>query len=136
MPRYPDHPSVITVDPGAMLSVMNVCSVRADPSGMTRIRHRPKPLGDLTSTATATSAFLPLGRGELPADLKPHRQRRPTSVEQRARRHRRLSLASGALEAIVRDPPTPNISTSWADEPVRPAQPLQIVQAVRVRGEP
>src|ERR1019366_3572580 len=48
---------MITVDPGAMLSVMNVCSVRADPSGMTRIRHRPKPLGDLTSTATATSAF-------------------------------------------------------------------------------
>src|SRR5450759_1815239 len=42
--------------------VMNVCSVRADPSGMTRIRHRPKPLGDLTSTATATSAFLPLAR--------------------------------------------------------------------------
>src|SRR5664280_1434306 len=77
-----------------------------------------------------------LGRGELPADLKPHRQRRPTSVEQRARRHRRLSLASGALEAAVRDPPTPNILTSWADEPVRPAQPLQIVQAVRVRGEP
>ena len=32
--------------PGATLSVMNACNVLAEPSGMTRIRQRPNPLGD------------------------------------------------------------------------------------------
>src|SRR5450756_1096245 len=94
-----------------------------------QVQHRPRGLvgADLQRPLHRQRRDTVLGRGELPADLKPHRQRRPTSVEQRARRHRRLSLASGALEAAVRDPPTPDIFTSWADEPVRPAKPLQIL---------
>src|SRR5665648_1071151 len=41
---------------------MNRCSVAAVASAVTAIRQRPKPLGDATSTATQTSAFLPLAR--------------------------------------------------------------------------
>ena len=62
MPRYPFQPSVITVAPGWMFSVMKGCSVAAEASSITAIRHRPKPFGGVTSTAMQTSDFLPQAR--------------------------------------------------------------------------
>src|SRR4051794_16971396 len=43
--------------------------------------------------------------------------------------------AAGALEPAVSQPPAA-LSAVRADEPRRPAQPLQVVQAVRIGGEP
>jgi len=102
------------------------------------VQHRPRRLvrADLQCSLQRERRDAVLGRGELPAHLKPHRQRRPSTIEQRARRYRGLGLASGALEAAVRDTPTTDVPTARAEEPVRPAQPLQVVQALRVRGEP
>jgi hypothetical protein len=45
-----------------MQSLTNARSEVADASDSGIIRHRPKPLGSITSIATPVSAFLPLAR--------------------------------------------------------------------------
>ena len=75
-------------------------------------------------------------RSERPARVQPHRQRRARSLEDRARGHRRAARAPGAFPPAVRQLPTVDVPALIADETVRPAQPRQVVPAVRVRAEP
>src|SRR3974390_3155184 len=103
----------MTVTPGRTCPVTNGCSEAEDPSASTAIRHRPIPLGSLTSTAMPVSTFLPGAR--------PPRGPRP---------------APGAFEAPITEPPAHAVPAVRAAETARPAQPLQVVQAVLVGAEP
>ena len=67
---------------------------------------------------------------------EPHRQRRPRPVEQGARRHRRTLPDSRRTCTGHPRPPAARMPAAWAHETVRPAQPLQVIQAVRVGREP
>src|SRR5665647_3483619 len=71
-----------------------------------------------------------------PGRSEPHRQRRPGLVEDRARRRGHLAVATAALPPRVRQPPPDDARAVGADEPLRPAQPVQIVQALPVLVEP
>ena len=102
------------------------------------VQHRPRGLvrPDLKRALQAQRGDAVLGGRERPARVEPHRQRRTRSVEDRARGDRRAVRARGALPPAVRQPPTVDVPALIADEPVRPAQPRQVVPAVRVRAEP
>src|SRR6185437_4089568 len=75
-------------------------------------------------------------RGERPAGREPHGQRRARLVEDRAGRHRGPVPAGGAHDPAITRPPASNAVAPGAFEPVWPAQPLQIVQAVGIGAEP
>jgi len=77
-----------------------------------------------------------LAAGEQPAGGEPHRQRRPGPIEDRARSHRGAGPAASALEPSVVHPPATAVTAPRTDEPVWPAQPLQVVQAIVIRTEP
>ena len=77
-----------------------------------------------------------LGSGEQPAGMEPHGQRRAGLVEDRPCRHRGPPGAVTALHPAVRQPPPARITAVRAGEPARPAQPLQVVQAVLISAEP
>ena len=102
------------------------------------VQHRPRCLvrADLHGALQPQRGDAVLSRGERPHRLKPHRQRRAGPIEDRARCHRRPMRAPGALPPPVRNPPPTHVAALVADEPLGPAQPLQIVSAIRVRGEP
>src|SRR5665647_392755 len=70
------------------------------------------------------------------ARREPHRQRRARPVEDRARCSRRAGLAFGALEPAVTEPPAPGVAATRTHEASRPAQPLQVVQAVHIGRKP
>ena len=70
-----------------------------------------------------------------PSRSEPHRQRRPGLVEDRARRRGHLAVATAALPPRVCQPPPDDARTVGADKPLRPAQPVQIVQALPVLVE-
>ena len=53
-----------------------------------------------------------------------------------ARRGRCAGGAGGALEPAVSQPPTASVGAVKADEPVRPTQPLQVVETVGVGPKP
>src|ERR1019366_890334 len=91
---------------------------------------------DLKRALQAQRGDAVLGGSERPARVEPHRQRRTRTIEDRARGHRRAVRARGALPPAVRQPPTVDVPALIADETVRPAQPRQVVPAVRVRAEP
>src|SRR5262249_15603486 len=65
-----------------------------------------------------------------------HRQRCPGLVEDRARRQRGAGTAAAALDPAVAQPPPAGMTTAQAGKTVRPAQPLQVVQAVLIGAEP
>src|ERR1035437_9342753 len=71
-----------------------------------------------------------------PARSEPRRTRPPGLVEDRARRRGHLAVETAALPPRVRQPPPDDARTVGADEPLRPAQPVQIVQALPVLVEP
>jgi len=71
-----------------------------------------------------------------PGRSEPHRQRRTGLVEDRARRRGHLAVAAAALPPRVRQPPPDDARAVGADEPLRPAQPVQVVQALPVLVEP
>src|SRR5262249_62390819 len=75
-------------------------------------------------------------RADKPARGDPHCQRLPRPVEDRPRRHRGPRSAPSAFEAAITKPPARAVSAARADETARPAQPLQVVQAVLVGAEP
>lgn len=102
------------------------------------VQHRPRGLigADLQRPLHAQRRDPTLVAGEQPAGGEPHRQRCPRSIEDRARGHRGPVAAAGALEPAVTQPPATPVLAVGADEPGRPAQPLQVVQAVRVGPEP
>ena len=68
--------------------------------------------------------------------VEPHRQRRAGPVEDRPRRHRGPPGAVTALDPAITQPPAAGMTAVRAGEPARPAQPLQVVQAVLVGAEP
>ena len=102
------------------------------------VQHRPRRLvrADLQRPLQVLSGDPVLGRGEQPAGVKPHRQRRAGLVEDGARRQRGPGAATAALDPAVTKPPATSMTATWADEPVRPAQPLQVIQAVLIGPEP
>ncbi len=77
-----------------------------------------------------------LGRNEHPARLEPHRQRRAPPVEQRPRRHRGPPTAAPAPVPAVRYPPAARAPAMRADEPRRPSDPVEVIEAVLICSEP
>ena len=77
-----------------------------------------------------------LSRGERPAGREPHGQRCARLVEDRAGRHRGPVPAGGAHDPAITRPPASDAVALGAFEPVWPAQPLQVVQAVGIGAEP
>ena len=102
------------------------------------MQHHPRGLvgADLQGALQAQRRDAVLAAGEQPASLKPHRQRRSCPIEDRSRCRRGAGPAPDTLESAVTQPPSSSTATGGADEPVRPAKPLQVVQAVRIRAEP
>jgi len=108
-------------------------------------QHRPQPMqhrprgrvrADLQRAFQAQRGHPVLAGREQPARLEPHRQWRAPTVEQRPCRHRRAPAARRALVPAVRDQPASRMATPWTHEALRPAQPVQVVQAVRIGDEP
>jgi len=108
-------------------------------------QHRPQPVqhrprgrvgADLQRPLQALRGDSVLLRGEQPARGEPHRQRRPRPVEDRARRHRGPPLAPRTLIPAIAQPPAPRVPARRAGETARPAQPVQIIQAIGVSAEP
>ena len=102
------------------------------------VQHRPRRLvrADLQRALHAQRGDAVLAASEHPADGKPDSQRRARPVEDRPGRHRGTSVAAGAPEPAITHPPAAGMAAALADEPARPAQPLQVVQAVRIGTEP
>src|SRR6266567_1612990 len=135
----------MTVAPGRTWPVTKGCSEAEDPSASTAMQHRPQPAqqrprglvrADLQGPLQAQRRDAVLLRGEQPARGEPYGQRRPRPVEDRARRHRGPRTAPGAFQAAIAKPPARAVPAARADETARPAQPLQVVQAVLVGAEP
>ena len=102
------------------------------------VQHRPGRLvrADLQRPLQILGGDPVLGGGEQPAGMEPHSQRRPRLIEDRPCCHRGPPAAVTALHAAVSQPPPAGIPAVRAGEPARPAQPLQIVQAVLIGAEP
>lgn len=102
------------------------------------VQHRPggRVGADLQGPLQAQRRDAVLLGGEHPAGGEPHRQRRASSVEQGARGHRGPCSTTRALVPSVTDRPAAAMPTAWTNEAVWPAQPLQVVEAVSVSGEP
>ena len=102
------------------------------------MEHRPggRVRADLEPALEALCGDAILLRSKHPTRREPHGQRRPAPVEERAGRHGRLLLATGALVAPVGPKPAAAVLAPRAHEPLRPAQPVEVVQAVLVGGEP
>src|SRR5665647_1392140 len=102
------------------------------------MQHRPRGLvgPDLQPALQTQCRDAPFVAGKQPARREPHRQRRARPVEDRARCSRRAGLAFGALEPAVTEPPAPGVAATRTHEASRPAQPLQVVQAVHIGRKP
>ena len=74
--------------------------------------------------------------GEKPTRHEPHRERGARLVEDGSRRHRCRRAARPAAEPPVAQSPAARLPACRAHEPVRPAQPLQVIQTVGVGAEP
>ena len=108
----------------------------------------PEPIGVgaawpmLSDRADLQSPFHAEGRdtilacGKQPGGGKPHRERRARPVEDCSGCDGGPTLAPGAHESTVAQPPAPMMPAGRAHEPGRPPQPLQVVQAVRISSEP
>ena len=67
---------------------------------------------------------------------KPDAERRPGLVEDRPRRGGHLAITAAALPATISEPPSHRARIVRADEPLRPAEPVQVVETLRVLREP
>ncbi len=74
--------------------------------------------------------------GQLPRSRKPHRQRRPGPMKDRARSHRRLVAASRTLTPAAGQPPPAPTRARWTAPTARPPQPIQIVKARLIVRKP
>jgi len=102
------------------------------------VQHRPRRLlrAEPERPLQAQRRDPVLLSGHLPSRGKPNRQRRPGTVEDRARRRRHPPAAHPARPATIRQlPPLPR-STHGAAEAIRPPQPVHIVQARRIGRKP
>src|SRR5450756_1625165 len=102
------------------------------------VQHRPGALirAELHLALQLSRADAALPAGQVPGRGEPDRQRRPGAVEDRARGGRDPPVAARATPATVRSPPPLRRGAPRAHEPLRPAQPVQIVQALPVLVEP
>ena len=91
---------------------------------------------DLQSPFHAEGRDTILACGKQPGGGKPHRERRARPVEDCSGCDGGPTLAPGAHESTVAQPPAPMMPAGRAHEPGRPPQPLQVVQAVRISSEP
>ncbi len=102
------------------------------------MEHRPRRLvgADLKRALQAQRRDPVLLGGEQPAGHEPHGQRRGRAIEDRSHRRRGALPAGRALEPAISDPPGAAVAAVGTDEPARPPQPLQVVQAVSVGPKP
>jgi hypothetical protein len=102
------------------------------------VQHRPRGLiGAQTERPLDPERRDPVFlTGHLPRRLKPQPKRGPRAVKDRARGHRRLVAAHRALPAAIAKPPTVAGHAAWTPDPVRPAQPLEVVQTRVLPREP
>ena len=113
-------------------------STRSHEHGAQTVEHGPSSLvgADLESPLEGERRDAVFRRSELPAGRKPHRERRPSSIEERAGRDSGLRLAARALVAPVSDDPAAEILAARTYESFRPAEPREVVQTVLVGREP
>lgn len=134
------QPWFLTADVGLidLHSSLKPLAARAHEHRAQAVQHRPGGLvgADLQRALQAQRRDPVLLAGEQPARHEPHGQRRARLVEDRARRHRRALAALRALIAPVRELPGTRVGATRTDEPLRPPQPLQEVQAVGILGKP
>src|ERR1039458_6719005 len=102
------------------------------------MQHRPGGLvrADLERPLEIERRDAVLGAGEGPAGSEPDGERRPRSVEDRARGHRRSVSTRRAHPAAVAGVPASGGATERTDESIRPPEPLEVVQTGVVRREP
>ena len=67
---------------------------------------------------------------------KPDRQWRPGPVEDRASGYRGAVATASAHDPAIAQPPTPWMAALGTDEPLRPAQPMQVIQTSGISAEP
>ena len=96
------------------------------------MQHRPRRLvGADLELALQRQRGNPVLLGcEQPARGEPARQRRPRAVKDRAHRRRGALPAGRAPHAAIGHPPASGVPAVRADEPTRPAQPLEVVSRV------
>ena len=117
-------------------------------------RSAARGLGVPSPSETGAASPTPSGRNRAPHPLKPkrrdalllaghqprrrepRRQRGARAVEDRPRGHRRLTLTHRALPTAGTQPPARATATPRAEEPIRPAQPLEVVDARVIIREP
>lgn len=111
---------------------------RADKHRPETMEHGPHGLvgADLESPLQAQRSDPVLAGGEEPAGGEPHGQGRTCPVEDRSCGYRSAGTTTGALEPSVRQSPATDLEACRANEPGRPTQPLEIVQAVGIGPEP
>lgn len=102
------------------------------------VQHRPRGLvgADLELALERQRRDTVLLGGKQPDGGEPDRERGTGAVEDRPRRNRRALTAGCALQPPVRHPPPAGVPAVRADEPIRPPQPLEVVQAVGVGAKP
>ncbi len=102
------------------------------------VQHRPRCLvgADFKAPLEAESRDAVLGGGEQPASGEPDRERRTRPIEDRASGHRGAMATASAHDPSVAQPPAPRVLTLRADEPLWPAQRLEVVQAGGIGPEP
>src|SRR5665647_1105330 len=102
------------------------------------MQHRPSGLdrAQLHLTAQLGGRDAGLAVDQQPRRCEPNRQRRAGLVEDRAGGRRDLPLAGAAQPPGVGQTPPREAAATRADEPVWPAKPVQVVQALPVLVEP
>ena len=130
-----DTPDVrlIDLDPSAQ-----TLAGRADHRQAKPVQHRPRRLvgPEPQRPLQPERGDSLLLAGHQPRRREPRRQRRARAVENRSRRHRGLTPTHGALPTTAAQSPAGTTDAAWTAEPVRPAQPLQIVDARVIVWEP
>ena len=109
-----------------------------DHRGAVAMQHRPRGLlgADPEYALQAVSGDPVLLAGHLPRRREPHRQRRARAVEDRPGRRRDTTTAAPTGPPTVRELPRLLARAQRAAEALRPAQPVQVVQARPIIREP
>src|SRR5664280_2510376 len=109
-------------------------STRAHHDRPVAMQHGPGSLvgAKLHLTPKLGRADAALPAGEVPGSGEPNRQRRPSAVEDRACGGGHARIAAGAAPSPIRCPPALGRATPRAYEAPRPAQPVEVVQALPV----
>ena len=113
-------------------------ATRADHRRAIAVQHRPRGLVGTQPERTLNPERrhpVLLAR-HLPRRREPQPQRSPGAMKDRPRGHRRLTPADPALPAPTPQPPPVPAHAPRTPDALRPAQPLEVIQARRVVREP